>query len=39
MSFIKKWIAKLLFKKEVNHDCECVDIKQAYICPSCGKVQ
>jgi hypothetical protein len=35
MSFIKKWIAKLFNIKS----CECIDTRQAYICPSCGKVQ
>jgi len=39
MSFIKKLIAFFFAKKEVEHDCECLDTRQAYICPSCGKVQ
>ena len=39
MKFIKKILSFFIPKKQVDHDCECVDIKQAYICPSCGKVQ
>jgi len=39
MKFIKKILSFFIPKKQVKHVCECLDTRQAYICPSCGKVQ